>query len=345
MRDASCVACSRLISFYSQNYSPMSSSIVITAWTTFFKSFLGDVTMSNNNTSNYRRILIGIITAGLLPAIATIPFALVDFPPALEYVELVFSPPIGEEGPVASAAKNQQTWEELKIETEGLQIGFENVLLAIKSIQEFESKFLKNDALNSFARYLQDTDNADLTTTPWEPPLPQSSKKQKDDTSYVREITYMHPVQKPMAPPMARSIKQQRIQHYGKNRLVIETWTTVEDVPKADCFVVQDRILVESIKDGLDFSGWFQIHFTKKTMVRSIIEKTTSREFVEFLQGFIDMVRLATSSTIKGHNHLSSDLPLKMARGGGVSPEPRLEESRLPWLSFVARKRLLSLQE
>jgi hypothetical protein len=127
---------------------------------------------------------------------------------------------------------------------------------------------------------------------------------------------------------------------------------TVEDVPKADCFVVEDRIMVESTKDGgIVLSGWFQIRFLKKTMFRSIIEKATSKEFVEYLRGYGDMVRLATATTTTTTRttpttgqRSSSDTSVKVARGGDDYARPRRHQwSRLPWLSFAADKRLLSL--
>ena len=69
--------------------------------------------------------------------------------------------------------------------------------------------------------------------------------KQEESDIFARTIEYSHPVNAPLAPPMARARREQRYRLYGKHGLSVETDTYVEDVPMADCFIC----------DGADSSG------------------------------------------------------------------------------------------
>ena len=86
---------------------------------------------------------------------------------------------------------------------------------------------------------MKDTGEEDVVSSAW----------QVDDNgeSKSRVIEYTHPVNAPMAPPMARARKEQTFKKYGDNGLVLETKTFVEDVPMTDCFFVAEMIRVESI--------------------------------------------------------------------------------------------------
>jgi hypothetical protein len=53
-------------------------------------------------------------------------------------------------------------------------------------------------------------------------------------------------------------------------------------------------------------SGWFQICFLKKTMVWSIIEMPTSNKFVDYLQGYGEMVQLVNTMPTTGQRWIGS---------------------------------------
>ena len=136
-----------------------------------------------------------------------------------------------------------------------------------------------------------------VDTTPWEQP-------QEPAQPATRIIHYTHPVNAPMAPPFAKARKQQCLHKFGNAGLCLETCTVVEEVPMADCFVVEDRLWVhshESEEDGgvpsmtTHLSVTFQIRFVKGTMFRRIIENTTRGEYKSFWNQFAGMIESLNS--------------------------------------------------
>jgi hypothetical protein len=126
---------------------------------------------------------------------------------------------------------------------------------------------------------MEETGETNVIVSPW--------KKEKDDDTFARTIEYSHPVNAPLAPPMARARKEQRYRFYGKHGLSVETDTYVEDVPMADCFYVTERILVEPKDEGqVVVLAEFDIRFVKRTMFRSIIANTTRSECLKAIQGY-----------------------------------------------------------
>ena len=122
-----------------------------------------------------------------------------------------------------------------------------------------------------------EANDSDITVTSW---------KETDNNAYVRTIEYSHPVNAPLAPPMARARKEQRYRRYGDVGLSIETDTYVEDVPMADCFYVTDRVLLEPNADGaVVILAEFDMRFVRSTMFRSLISNTTRSEFTKWFQG------------------------------------------------------------
>ena len=110
--------------------------------------------------------------------------------------------------------------------------------------------------------------------------------KRDENGVYSRILEYNHPVNAPLAPPMAKARKEQRYRKYGETGLSIETDTFVQDVPMADCFYVTDRVLVEPNGSGtVMVVAEFDIRFIKSTMFRSLISNTTKSEFLKWFQG------------------------------------------------------------
>ena len=68
------------------------------------------------------------------------------------------------------------------------------------------------------------------------------------------------------------------------------------DVPKTDCFVVRDVVLVQPDPKGggkgagVVVSSRFQIVFTKSTMFKSIISGQTTSELKEWHKGYGEMI-------------------------------------------------------
>lgn len=155
-------------------------------------------------------------------------------------------------------------------------------------MQEFYDLVLKDDAPNSFGKFMTDIGDMNVETTFWEPGSGQSTS---------RSIHYIHPVNVPMAPPTAKAFKTQNLHKFGTVGLCLESSTIVEDVPMTDCFVVDDRLWVctDSETNGCVINVAFQIRFVKTTLFRRIIQNATRLEFLKWWKQFEEMV-----SVIKG---------------------------------------------
>lgn len=151
------------------------------------------------------------------------------------------------------------------------------------TVQEFYDLVLKDDAPNSFGKFMTDIGDMNVETTVWEPGSGQSTS---------RSIHYIHPVNVPMAPPTAKAFKTQHLHKFGTTGLCLESSTIVEDVPMTDCFVVDDRLWVctDSETNGCVISVAFQIRFVKTTLFRRIIQNATRLEFLKWWKQFEEMV-------------------------------------------------------
>lgn len=125
---------------------------------------------------------------------------------------------------------------------------------------------------------MKETGEEDVTSSAW--------KDDANGQSKSRIIEYTHPVNAPMAPPMARARKEQTYKRYDANGIILETRTYVEDVPMTDCFFVAEMIRVERVgKKEVSISMFFDIRFVKSTFFKSIITRTTKGEVSKSLQG------------------------------------------------------------
>lgn len=136
--------------------------------------------------------------------------------------------------------------------------------------------FVADDAKYSVPALMKESGDQDINCSEW--------KTAEDGVSKSRVIEYTHPVNAPMAPPMARARKEQTCRQYGEHGLVLETKTFVSDVPMTDCFYVADIIRVEPIGEKVSISMHFDIRFVKSTMFRTIIARTTKGEFEKFMK-------------------------------------------------------------
>lgn len=158
------------------------------------------------------------------------------------------------------------------------------------SVDEFYHNVIADNAAHSFGKFMRGIGERRVTTTPW---LPSHTPVTSSPASRI--IHYTHPITAPLAPPMAKARKQQMLHKFGNVGLCVETCTEVEDVPMADCFVVEDRLWVHKAKNDNEeciVSVTFRIRFVKGTLFRKIIENATRKEYGMFWNQFADMIRL-----------------------------------------------------
>ena len=156
-------------------------------------------------------------------------------------------------------------------------------------MDEFHHFVIEDNATHSLEKFMCDIGELNVDTSPWQP-----SQTPTATEPTTRTIHYTHPVNAPMAPPKAKARKQQSLHKFGKVGLCLETCTVVEEVPMADCFVVNDRLWVheaEGEDEGCIVAVTFQIKFVKSTMFRRIIENQTRKEYASFWNQFSDMIQ------------------------------------------------------
>eukprot|EP00540_Astrosyne_radiata_P006912 CAMPEP_0116837724 /NCGR_PEP_ID=MMETSP0418-20121206/8814_1 /TAXON_ID=1158023 /ORGANISM="Astrosyne radiata, Strain 13vi08-1A" /LENGTH=465 /DNA_ID=CAMNT_0004467643 /DNA_START=1 /DNA_END=1397 /DNA_ORIENTATION=+ len=136
-----------------------------------------------------------------------------------------------------------------------------------------------------------------------------------DDTLFQqRTMEYSHPVNAPLAPPMARARKEQRIRRFGDKGISVETDTYVDDVPLTDCFYVRDRLLVSASEDRVEIALHFDIRFVKGTMFRAIIANTTRREFLKLYRNYYqDMIHVVQQYHHHRHETKKKETPQEEA--------------------------------
>ena len=188
---------------------------------------------------------------------------------------------------------------------------------------------------------MQDIGELNVDTTPWQP-----TGEPTESEPTTRIIHYTHPVNAPMAPPTAKARKEQFFNKVGGVGLCVETCTVVEEVPMADCFVVEDRLWVqENEGGGCTVAVTFQIRFVKSTYFKRIIENTTRGEYMSFFKQFHDMI-----ISLKSPSSATDKSPSEQLEEQGelediaMELEQMLEGQEVPLGSVLGRIRRSSMR-
>lgn len=136
-----------------------------------------------------------------------------------------------------------------------------------------------------------------MRATPWETVESFDNDTTTIETMSMRTISYSHPIKAPVGPPSAKAMKEQTLRRFGNAGLRLETRTTVKGVPVADCFHVDDCILVEMNQDSITIArAKFNVQFVKKTMLKKIVKSTTTAEVKQFFAEYQKFLTAATAS-------------------------------------------------
>lgn len=221
------------------------------------------------------------------------------------------------------------TWKELQEETLAVfEVGIPPTILpkfVLESARGFEMAFFDDGCFYGLQYFLERTGNEEVTTMDWSVPLARTTRKRLG-TSAERSLSYLHPTSHPMAPPMARAVKEQRFERFNDKAVLLQTFTTTHDVPMADCFVVEERLLVETIKGNqLQVSGYFRIQFVQSTMFRSVIQQQTTAEFREYFEhykGFLLAIAEGRQSVWQPNQNSGGDSQFSVAAHSHGSRRP-----------------------
>lgn len=127
----------------------------------------------------------------------------------------------------------------------------------------------------------------------------------------ARSIKFTHPIQVGgaavmgmggMTPSEARTSREQRLWRFEGEGLIIENTTHVEGViPASDSFHVLDRWVIEPLGGNSEFvqlSASFDVHFTKRTLFRSIIEKNIKKATIAWWRRYSETLAAVVSHSI-----------------------------------------------
>lgn len=143
------------------------------------------------------------------------------------------------------------------------------------SLDTFFDLFISDSAKFSIPKYMQGSGEENVNSSSWK----------ENDSLMTRVVEYSHPVNAPMAPPLARARKEQSYRRYGSIGVALETKTVVEDVPMTDCFFVVEMIRVAATGGTISVTMVYDIRFVKSTMFKGIITRTTKSDMEKSLQG------------------------------------------------------------
>lgn len=95
-----------------------------------------------------------------------------------------------------------------------------------------------------------------------------------------------------MGPPHGQAEKTQTLTKFGHYGLCVVTHTWIHGVPLADCFYVEDCLLVKANpKGGISISIMFDICFVKRTMFKNIISMTAINDITNFFKEYVKVVQ------------------------------------------------------
>ena len=95
-----------------------------------------------------------------------------------------------------------------------------------------------------------------------------------------------------MGPPHGQAEKTQTLTKFGHRGLCVVTHTWIHGVPLADCFYVEDCLLVKvDPKGGITISIMFDLCFVKRTMFKNIILMTAINDITKFFEEYVKVIQ------------------------------------------------------
>lgn len=148
------------------------------------------------------------------------------------------------------------------------------------SVAEYAELFIVDDAPHSIKAYHASVKDTKLELSKWNGDI--SAQSQGMD----RDLKFFKPVNLPGL-ASTRGVKLQRYKRFGDVGLTCCSSTRLEDVPAADCFSVDDSIVVRSSGEKevtVDIS--FEVVFLKSTFLKRMIEGPTNSEMKKWMDEF-----------------------------------------------------------
>lgn len=216
-------------------------------------------------------------------------------------------------------------------------------------LDSFYDKFLADDAPFSFGNF-QTTKIGDfeLELERWE--------KGGEENGDKRIIKFRHPLKHKLGPSSASMEKHQFCHIVRGHGILLKSCTYGKGFPAADAFHVEDMWIIEpNDSGGVSMTVLFQVHYSKSTMLRKLIDSNTRQEYTTMYTKYLDMVASALGEktepveTVEEGKHIS----LTVAESPAQAPAPSLLYAviimsivvvALVYYTFLLRSRVQSLE-
>lgn len=155
------------------------------------------------------------------------------------------------------------------------------------SLDKFFDTFLADNAPHSLDKFqLNVIGDTEVEISAWE--------LQRGRDQLVRTASCLHKLKNSLGPSHARTTRRQRLQRFGDVGIGVESTISVAGVPSADCFTVADQWLIEAVSGGIiRFSVRFQTTFTKRTILKGVIQSSTRTETKQWFASYVKMMEAA----------------------------------------------------
>ena len=165
-----------------------------------------------------------------------------------------------------------------------------NISLPI-SLDRFHSLFVAPGAPYDLPMFYLGKKYYNLTHSPWQPPVPATLTP----AMLTRQIVFTKSISYPGL-SSTLCTNSQRVWYWpAQGGLIVYSSTRMRDVPAADSFTVEHRLVVTKAThgDGRDqglvwIHGSFHVAFHKWSMLSSFITSTTTREMHQFFQEYFE---------------------------------------------------------
>lgn len=160
------------------------------------------------------------------------------------------------------------------------------------TLDQYFDLFLSDGATCSFTHFQKDViADKDVTITDWKIVDEGARSTNKE---YTRTLSFTHPIRSSIGPSEAHTERQQVLKRFSSHGMILMNSTRVSGIPAADCFRAEDFWIIEAEgNETILVSARFAPRFHRRTMLKSIIERSIKRETTEWFRLYFDMVRTA----------------------------------------------------
>jgi hypothetical protein len=153
--------------------------------------------------------------------------------------------------------------------------------------------FIADQAPYSIAKYQREKiGDQNITVSKWNVTSP----------CHIRNISFLHPLKNSIGPTKAKTTREQKFQRFGSHGMTLGNSTVVEGIPAADCFRIEDVWIIQRDPTSscrLVLTVSFRMVFTKRTMLKSLIQRNIRQETKNWFKGYTTMLQQVLASSQK----------------------------------------------